>query len=772
MGAQDAATRSGVVFEPHPLRDPRVSLRLVAPFDTQLRSAEFSAGMVRRVGRLGMLADRDARVVVVSAPAGYGKTTLLAEWAEVDDRPYAWVSVTERENAVLSLVGYIVRALEAIEPINAHDMSALARIDADINTTLLPSLGVVLERRAQPFVLALDDVHLLKSDDTKRALSALVAHMPVASQLVLSGRDRSPIGLGRLRAASRVSELGAEALALQDDEARTLLSATELDIGDKDIDTIIQRAEGWPAGLYLATLSLQSRRNPVDTVCKFSGTDRFVGEYLRDELLRSLPEETVQFMLQTSVLERLSGAVCDALVGRTDSGAVLEALAASNMMVTPLDAHAEWYRYHHLLRDLLVDELRRRAPRLEAELHLKASFWYEGAGDEDAAIRHACVSGNLERARDLLWGALPVFIATGRSSFVGQWLAFFDEAALFADPTLGLAVAASKLAAGDPGEVAWWTAVAEAAGGSEHLPDGESRAAFVSLLHAFVADSGLADMRENVGRACRLFRPTSQWRFLAGVFEAGGLLLQGDKAAAFFEFDELVRSSAVRMPPAEAGGQALFALAAIDEGAWGPAAPRVERARQLVRDLGLEDKPSQALTFAVSAFAYLHVGATGAARREWNRARMLLTHMAGIQPWVAVLTRCTLARVSIAQGDVAAAHTIVAEAEGILDTTPGWEALRPRVAQVQTAMANCGMPLTASASPLTTAELRVLRYLPTHLLLEDIAAELYVSRNTVKTHALSIYRKLGVSSRGSAVKRARDSGLLETESVWSSEPAI
>ncbi len=214
------------------------------------------------------------------------------------------------------------------------------------------------------------------------------------------------------------------------------------------------------------------------------------------------------------------------------------------------------------------------------------------------------------------------------------------------------------------------------------------------------------------------------------------------------------------MMPAEAGGQALFALAASDKGEWGAAESRVERARQIVRDLGLEDRPPQALTFAVSAALYLHAGSIDESRRDWNRARMLLAHLAGFTPWIAVLTRCTLAQVSIGLGDGPAARALVTEAEEILNTTPGWDALRPRVALVQTAVTDVRLPLTASASPLTIAELRVLRYLPTHLSLAGIAAELFVARNTVKTHALAIYRKLGVSSRSTAVSRARDYGLL------------
>ncbi len=177
--------------------------------------------------------------------------------------------------------------------------------------------------------------------------------------------------------------------------------------------------------MYLAALSLQASRDPGGAAFEYSGNDRFVGEYLRDELLRSLDDDVVAFLLQTSVLERLSGSLCDAVLDRAGSARVLDDLAASNLMILRLDRHGEWYRYHHLLRDLLADELRRRNPELEGTLNRRASLWCEDVGDPDAAIRYAFAAGDGRARRDLIWQSLPVFVGTGRSSVIGQWLASF-----------------------------------------------------------------------------------------------------------------------------------------------------------------------------------------------------------------------------------------------------------------------------------------------------------------------------------------------------------
>ena len=245
------------------------------------------------------------------------------------------------------------------------------------------------------------------------------------------------------------------------------------------------------------------------------------------------------------MLERLSAPLCDAVLERRDSGTVLEDLAASNLMVLPLDRHGEWFRCHPLLRDALAHELRNHEPGLFETLHLRASAWWEQADDLDAAIRHAIQAGDRQRARDLIWQALPTVVAANQSSEVGRWIDLLGRPALVEDPALALAVAGFALADGNPGEVEWWIAVAEDGSG---VADDDTKEGTREILHAFVANDGPHDMRERSARASRLIPPANPLHFLARAFELFATHLEGDRTDA--------RVAVGRAPPNERGSDA------------------------------------------------------------------------------------------------------------------------------------------------------------------------------------------------------------------------
>jgi LuxR family maltose regulon positive regulatory protein len=729
---------------------------VVEPGDTRFGVGAVRAGTVRRVGRLPKLSEIDSTVVVLSAPAGYGKTTLIAEWEEIDERPFVCVTASEPDTTGPRLLDSVVQALTTIGAIDPLPFAAAREGNIDALLALL----AVSEPSSRSFVLVLDDVHHLSGRDSDTAVHALIDHLPPGSQLVIAGRRCSQFHLGRLRAARELVELGAAALALRDDESAALLHACGVDLSEEAVTTLVEHTEGWPAGLYLASISLEQSDDPVDAAIAFSGHDRFVGEYLRDEVSQDLPDDVREFVEQTSVLERLSGPLCDAVVGRAGSAGVLQHLVASNLMVLPLDAHDDWCRLHRLLREMLSGDLRRRDPALHSALHLRASVWWEEREEYDAAVRHAFEGGDTSRARDLIWKALRSFVVGDQASTLSQWLELFDQSALVADPTLALAVAGYRLANGDPAEVEWWIAVAQESDGSDYLPGGERRDAMLALLNAMVAKDGLHDMREQAGFASRLLPMSSPYRFIACMHEAWALHLQGDHSDARSRWDSLVRKSAARVPQAEAAGEAFFALAAIDDGDWVDAQARIARARLIVRDDPiLQGKPAEVLVLAVSAFCHAH--ASSDATIDFDRARELLPRLIGFEPWAEIVTRCALIRASILVGDLGSARALAAEASGLMDRLSGWDELRPGVASVCAMVDSTVSSPTGGAGSLTSAELRVLRHLPTRLSLGEIAAELFVSRNTVKTQTVAVYRKLDVSSRTEAIDRARELGLVE-----------
>jgi LuxR family transcriptional regulator, maltose regulon positive regulatory protein len=714
---------------------------------------------VRRAPRVGGLADLGARVVVVSAPPGYGKTTLLAEWAAEETRPFLYLPLNDSTDPGRCLDAALARIGAVADHGGKPELSVAS---ADTPTVSPAHARATLEQCVTPFVLAIDDAQLLARAAGSEIIDTLVANLPDSSQIVLAGRGCSGLHLGGLRARRAIFEIDAPVLAFDVNECVSFVTMSGLDLSATTVGLLAEHTEGWPAGMSLATQVAGLDPDPDRAALSFSGRDRYVVDYLNDELLHALPEDTRTFLRRSSVLERLRAPLCDAVLERDDSGAVLEVLAASNAMTFPLDRHGDWYRLHPLFRDVLAHELESHEPGLVAALHLRASAWSEQAGDVDAAVRHAIGADDRPRARELIWQALPTIVSENQSTQVSQWIELLGRPALVEDPALALAVAGFELADGNPGEVAWWIAVAE--DDSAGVTDDDTKEGLREILHAFVANDGPHDMRERSARAGHLISPANPLHFLARAFELFAADMEGDRSEARDRWNELLRMSVVRMPQPEAVGEAIFALAAIEDNDWGVASVRIERSRSIcARYPWLAEKPGQALTFAVSALGHSRDGARSKAMKDWQLARALVDRIGGFEAWVPVLTRSALARASIVLGDLSAAYVVNDEAVDLLRASPAWTPLRSGVDSVRDLIDRArNVELTSGERSLTPAETRVLKLLPTHLSIGEIAAELFVTRNTVKSQAIAVYRKLEVSSRGEAVIRARELNLIDS----------
>ena len=319
---------------------------------------ELRPKLVRRTALVNrLLGARESRIVSISAPAGYGKSTLLAQWARRDRRPFAWVSLDARDNDPVVLLTYVAATLDNVSPLDRSIFRDLTTAGRSIWATALPRLGAALASADRPFVLVLDDLHELSSRDCLDAVDALAMHVPRGSQLVLAGRGEE-LGTARIRATGDLLELGLAELALTESEAQAVLSNAGAELAEGEIEHVIARSEGWAAGLYLAALSAGDA--PDRAELWFAGDDRFVTDYFRAEHLSHLSKRDVQFLTRTALLERMTGPLCDAVLGRRDSARTLESLEERNLFVIPLDHHREWYRYHHLFRDML--QIRARAP--------------------------------------------------------------------------------------------------------------------------------------------------------------------------------------------------------------------------------------------------------------------------------------------------------------------------------------------------------------------------------------------------------------------------
>ena len=368
MGESDVRQRDG--------RSPRAGGSAFDLVASKLRRPLIRPGTVRRSSLVERLAGSDGcPIVSVAAPAGYGKTTLLSQWAERNGQCFAWVSVDEADNDPKVLLSYVAEALDAVEPLDERVFDALASPGSSVPGSVVPRLGSAFSSMTSPVVLVLDDVHVLHNSECRAALSVLADHVPDGSRLALAGRAEPPLRIARLRAEGKILEIGPADLSLTREEASSLLRDAGLALAEEDVAELHKRTEGWPAGLYLAALYLREGGPFAGAVVSFGGDDWLVSEYLESEFLSRISRRQRVFLTRTAVLERMGGPLCDAVLEMGGSAAVLEELAGSNLLLVPLDRRGEWYRYHHLFRDMLLAELHRQEPGLMPVLRRRAAGW-------------------------------------------------------------------------------------------------------------------------------------------------------------------------------------------------------------------------------------------------------------------------------------------------------------------------------------------------------------------------------------------------------------
>ena len=684
--------------------------------------------LVRRPRLVERLADT-ARppLALVAAPAGYGKSTLLAEWARQDPRPVAWITLEERHNDQELLAAEIAGALDVPGPCG----------------------------------LVIDDVHMLRAPPALDVLRTMTGRLPAGCRVALGSRTEPGLPIGRMRAHRALVEIRAPDLAMTRDEAAALFALAGVDLPRPAVDTLMQRTEGWPAGLYLAALAMRDRHYPPDAVARFGGDDATVAEYLREVVLSELRSDAATFLLHTSIIDRLSPPVCDAVMAGHGAGAMLEELAVRRLLLIPLDRQAHSYRLHPLLSEMLVAELRRRAPAVERDLRRRAAEWYAAAGDIERAIAQATAAGATDRAGELIGAAAPEYVAKGRNQTVTRWLSDIGDDRIAADPCLALCAAGSDLVLGDLDGVQRWESAARR--GLLERPADHGAAAIdagATLMRAAVAH-GLDQMRRDAVRAAELAPVDSPARSLCCLLEAVALHLTGDRTEAETLLEEGVHRGAVVAPNLLTLCLAQLALMAAERDDWECAAAVAARARHQVDHYSLGSYPTSAIVFAASAAVRAQLGQVDHAQSDARQARRLLEAMGEFAPWYDAETHVALARTALRMGDLPAARRDLAAAAGRARRLPGAVVLREWIAGLTEQIEAISAAVLPGPSTLTTAELRILGFLPTHLSFREIAARLYVSANTVKTQAHAVYRKLDASSRSQAVARATDLGLIE-----------
>jgi LuxR family transcriptional regulator, maltose regulon positive regulatory protein len=722
---------------------------------TKLRPPAPPSRLVDRARLGAVLDDADAAgvpLVLISAPAGSGKSTLVAAWAAAHHREVAWLQLEDFDADPARFWVSVMAAVGRANPGIADRLDPLVSGSRGAGQVVVPALVNEVASLAERLVIVLDDYHVIDDAEVHRGVERLIDLCPPQLTVVLVTRADPPFRLGRMRVRSRVREIRSGDLRFGASEAADLLGAAAEGLGDGRLDDLCERTEGWAAGLVLAGLSLQRTDDPDRFIQTFRGDDQLVAGYLTDELLAALDDDERRRMVEAAVPHRLTGPLLDAITGSDDGARWLERLAAGNQLVIRLDAVGEWYRYHHLFRDMLLLEARRSIPDRLDDLHRLAATWFEGSGHPAAAVDHLLAAGEREQAMTLMRIVGSDLLGNGRLRTLRKILGRLSAT--------GELDAVCSLLSG------WDHYLTGRYDEAEHLLD---RA--LATLPADVDPIRTTPLRINIA---------------LGKGDVTTALTSAREVAAAGELD-------TRASELTTATGAAFAWAGLPDDA------RAVLAVALVRTTAEHRVTAHAMALVASSVVEFHSGTDEAARAAAQRAIDFantsgLGEYHGIAPALAIraaasppgdsstadadrsvalahraTTRLGLAFVLTLAGDVLLrdgadrGRELLDEAGSVIEQCldPGIAfPLLERVAARHRVARSPRAPVLGLVEQLSEREQAVLRYLPSTLTLPEIARELYVSPNTVKTQCNAIYRKLAVTSRRAAVQAAREHRLL------------
>jgi LuxR family maltose regulon positive regulatory protein len=681
---------------------------------------------------------REARLILLSAPPGFGKTTALGDWLAVSETRCAWLSLDESDNDPVRFLRYLWAAVARVGAVPEDEPPEATRLAEADPIDVAGEIAMLLADHPDPVLLVLDDFHVIEAPEVHRSVAFMLDHLPPQARLAICTRADPALPLARLRARGELLEVRADTLRFTVAEARAfLVERMGLDLSDADVEALVARTEGWPAALQLAGLSLVGRENVGGFVRAFAGTYRFILDFITEEVLERLSPSVSDFLLRTSVLDRLSGPLCDALTGGSDGQVQLESLERANQLLLPLDEERRWYRYHQLFADLLRARLAVVHPEETPALHLRAAEWYEAHGLVGEAIEHTLRSGDVSSARNVFRQYSKDFVHAGEFATLRSWLDRLPDSTVRGDPQLSTTYA--------------WTAALSGRtdGVAERLADAESAllapASEATDSRAAVIPTQIACIRSIVAR------------------------LEDDPRSAVGHAEQALALVPDGLPPTigamfAGDAQALLGHALLDSGdtdraidAYRVARPLLLRAgnhlavADITRNLARLEARRGRLRAALDACDEALAGAAAATMKD-----------------APALAAVHLARAEILDGLGAGGADGAAERAAELATRAGdvatlrdARALRARLAARPAA--DDGRHARTSGNlvePLTERELEVLRLVAAGRSNRQIAAELFLALGTVKAHVHAISGKLGAANRVEAIVRGRELGLL------------
>ena len=714
--------------------------------DCQVRRA----GEVDRTRIRGMVGRcPSVPVVLISAPAGYGKSVLAAQLVRDHPLPSVWLSLTETDNDPAHLVRSLAVRLNRIEPDGQKTAGALGIPPQQGRDSLLPELLRRMQQTA-PFVMVIDDLHHVTAPQSAAVLRHLVENLPTGCQIVLASRTDPDIGLARLRLSDELLEIRADLLTLDIEETARLLDQAGLDVDEKATGLLHSRTEGWPAGIGMIVRSLREEHGGHNLEQGFSGHWRHVADYFFEEVLSRQTRELRQFLMETSVADRFSGQLCDMLLDRQGSDTVLRELDRMNLFVAPLDDHREWYRYHRLFQEMLQAELDRTDPSARRVLHGRAAVWHEEHGSLDEALDYARMSGDLDMAARIVCGHVEDYARLGTLENLRERLEGWTEEEIESDPRFALGAGWMYLHLGGSPLAGHYATAAGRGNLDQPCPSGASSLrSTLAILRGTAGTGGVNQMLTDGLFVSVMERSAGTRRTHAGcriVGVAHVLLGRPDEAIAPLEEAVLLAG-----PQDAAQLELVFclgylALAHLDRGEEARALLLTRRAQRVIVELGLEKNWMSLPAFTASLTILARSGQPAGERREVATVSDRLP-LAAAAPWLVadVASRCVEA--SLAIGDSQTASVLAETAHYHLGWLPDAGVIPARLAR----LASDAVYRSPELATLTPAEMRVLSELATYRTLAEIAGKLNVSRTTIKTHVASLYSKLNVNTRAQAV---------------------
>jgi len=704
-----------------------------------------------------------AKFVLLVAPAGWGKTSLLCDWyAAGSTERAAWLSVDEGDNDPVSFWAHVIAAVNTVRPgVGAAALEVLTAPGVKSSDAVLSPVINDFAAIATPVTLVLDDYHLISNQEIQECMAFLVEHLPPALGVVLASRSDPALPLARLRARGQMAEIRADELRFSEAETTQLLTGTVgVALPPDAVRALHHRTEGWAAGLYLAGLSLRGREDLDRQVHAFHGDDRQIVDYLAAEVLDGLPPEVRSLLLRTSVLERLSGPLCDAVTGAGGSQRLLEEIERSQLFLVPLDSARRWYRYHTLFAELLRHELEVSEPGLARVLHRRASMWHREHGSVADAIRHAIAASDLPDARELIVSNWTPVVHQGLIGTVESWLDQLPPEMVVEDARMCVIRAFLARHLGRLDEVDPWLDAAAAAAPQGPLSGGpssvESAAVMVRAGHLFMTGD-LAGSESASRRAVELEATgTARWQAVAMGTLGAVLFWRGQDAEARTVLEQVVvptRTAVSNLATLWALG--CLAAIAIRSGDAESCERYLGKAAKLAAHHGL----GQYWTTGMVALATAELHASRGELREAEDAALgglLISRRGQARPEVAYAL-LSLSRIKARAGHREDAQAYASQARDIIGTCADPGILTGLMAETdRLAAQRLAIPRPRAGAPprradgLTAREAQVLKLLAAGDTNNEIAVKLVVSVHTVERHLQNAYRKVGVRNRADA----------------------